>query len=164
MSTMTLDQVLEEMQDCLKEDRVTRRGIVGAHNVVCWADAIDAHLAQPAQAVGVDSLAQEIRRVDGMHMLGAGALAEALMPFITRALTGEKAGPVDEPDQALLVSMATCLDHGFGLHDAKRQQSVLYDMRKLWDEVMGRGYYRPENHQRYLAYLASPAPDKEGKV
>lgn len=51
--------------------------------------------AQPAQAVDVDSLAQEIRRVDGMHMLGAGALAEALMPFITRAISGEKAGPVD---------------------------------------------------------------------
>lgn len=30
----------------------------------------------------VDDLAQEIRRVDGSHSLGAGALAEALMPFL----------------------------------------------------------------------------------
>jgi hypothetical protein len=30
----------------------------------------------------VDDLAQEIRRVDGNHNLGAGALAEALMPFL----------------------------------------------------------------------------------
>jgi hypothetical protein len=30
----------------------------------------------------VDTLAQEIRRVDGNHSLGAGALAEALMPFL----------------------------------------------------------------------------------
>jgi hypothetical protein len=30
----------------------------------------------------VDELAQEIRRVDGNHDLGAGALAEALMPWI----------------------------------------------------------------------------------
>lgn len=30
----------------------------------------------------VDALAQEIRRVDGNHDLGAGALAEALLPFI----------------------------------------------------------------------------------
>lgn len=30
----------------------------------------------------VDALAQEIRRVDGGHNLGAGALAEALMPFL----------------------------------------------------------------------------------
>ena len=31
----------------------------------------------------VDDLAQEIRRVDGSHSLGAGALAEALMPFFS---------------------------------------------------------------------------------
>jgi hypothetical protein len=30
----------------------------------------------------VDDLAQEIRRVDGGHSLGAGALAEQLMPFL----------------------------------------------------------------------------------
>lgn len=32
----------------------------------------------------IDELAQEIRRVDGNNSLGAGALAEALMPFIAR--------------------------------------------------------------------------------
>ena len=32
----------------------------------------------------VDALAAEIRRVDGSNSLGAGALAEALMPFIER--------------------------------------------------------------------------------
>lgn len=32
--------------------------------------------------MNVDDLAQEIRRVDGNHSLGAGQLAEALMPFI----------------------------------------------------------------------------------
>jgi DNA-binding protein H-NS len=31
----------------------------------------------------IDALAQEIRRVDGENNLGAGALAEALMPFLT---------------------------------------------------------------------------------
>jgi hypothetical protein len=31
-----------------------------------------------------DELAQEIRRVDGENSLGAGALAEALLPFLTR--------------------------------------------------------------------------------
>lgn len=30
----------------------------------------------------IDDLAQEIRRVDGAHQLGAGRLAEALAPFI----------------------------------------------------------------------------------
>lgn len=40
-----------------------------------------------------DALAQEIRRVDGNHSLGAGALAEALMPFIAALSSAEeKAG------------------------------------------------------------------------
>lgn len=34
-------------------------------------------------AFTVDDLAQEIRRVDGSHSLGAGALAEALWPFLS---------------------------------------------------------------------------------
>ena len=45
--------------------------------------------APPAQEarvpLNVDALAQEIRRVDGNHSLGAGALAEALLPWITAA-------------------------------------------------------------------------------
>lgn len=36
--------------------------------------------------ITVDDLAQEIRRVDGDHSLGAGALAEAIMPFIEAAM------------------------------------------------------------------------------
>ncbi len=30
----------------------------------------------------IDALAQEIRRIDGAHSLGAGALAEALWPYV----------------------------------------------------------------------------------
>lgn len=43
----------------------------------------------------VDELAQEIRRVDGNHDLGAGALAEALMPFLA-ALSAPVSEPVAE--------------------------------------------------------------------
>lgn len=43
-------------------------------------------LHQHGGGVNVDALAQEIRRVDGNHSLGAGALAEALLPFLTAAL------------------------------------------------------------------------------
>lgn len=35
--------------------------------------------------LNIDALAAEIRRVDGNHDLGAGALAEALLPFIQQA-------------------------------------------------------------------------------
>jgi hypothetical protein len=43
----------------------------------------------------VDALAQEIRRVDGSNSLGAGALAEALMPFIARSLMNPQGNAVD---------------------------------------------------------------------
>lgn len=48
----------------------------------------------------VDALAQEIRRVDGNHSLGAGALAEALMSFLsTRRVASGEVGPMDvEPE------------------------------------------------------------------
>jgi hypothetical protein len=64
-----------------------------------------------------------------------------------------------EPDPALLASMATCLNHGFGLLDAGTQAAVLADMRKLWAEVVGLGYYTPANRERYIAALATqPTP------
>lgn len=48
----------------------------------------------------VDDLAQEIRRVDGSNSLGAGALAEALVPFIVaawnrRPSTADRGGTVE---------------------------------------------------------------------
>lgn len=44
------------------------------------------------EALTVDDLAQEIRRVDGSNSMGAGALAEALMSFIAKlaAIEGTK--------------------------------------------------------------------------
>src|SRR5690606_3329012 len=43
------------------------------------------------QTIHVDDLAQEIRRVDGNHSMGAAALAEALMPFVTSGSAQSKA-------------------------------------------------------------------------
>lgn len=63
--------------------------------------------------------------------------------------------PPDEPDQALLVSMAMLVYHGFGLLTPEQKQSQLREMRKLWDEVMGRGYYSPANRELYVAMLAA---------
>lgn len=50
--------------------------------------------------LSVDTLAQEIRRVDGNNDKGAGALAEALMPFIRSAL--EASAPVKALDRPVL--------------------------------------------------------------
>ncbi len=44
------------------------------------------HLSAPC-AVDVDALANEIRRVNGSNNLGAGALAEALVPFLYQIVT-----------------------------------------------------------------------------
>jgi len=90
-------------------------------------------------------------------------------PIIGRLVCGaqhENQDPLHaEPDPALLISMATCLNHGFGLLDKKRQDEILHDMRKLWDEVVGRGYYSPAHRERYLTMLAkhqdAPTPEEE---
>jgi hypothetical protein len=42
-----------------------------------------------ADMITIDQLAKEIRRVDGNHSLGAGALAEKLMPFIAAAIAAK---------------------------------------------------------------------------
>ncbi|MGU3457257.1 hypothetical protein ACLBV5_13195 [Brevundimonas sp. M1A4_2e] len=58
-------------------------------------------------SVPVDELAQEIRRVDGNHTLGAGALAEALLPFLSRftaAPVREEGGAWTLDDMRELVS------------------------------------------------------------
>ena len=56
----------------------------------------------PAQgAVMVDELAQETRRVDGNHSLGAGALAEALMPFLTALHSPAHSGEREALERAL---------------------------------------------------------------
>lgn len=55
---------------------------------------------QPPAQMDVDALAQEIRRVDGKHKLGAGALAEALLPFI-RAHAGAQPPAHDDLRAAL---------------------------------------------------------------
>lgn len=60
--------------------------------------------------MSVDDLAQAIRVVDGNHSLGAGALAEALMPFIrtasAQALQSEKARADAAEAKAAKISLA----------------------------------------------------------
>lgn len=57
------------------------------------------YLSAPC-AVEVDALAQEIRRVNGKNDLGAGALAELLMPFLSCVVT--------KPVDVLSASEAVC--------------------------------------------------------
>lgn len=59
-----------------------------------------------------------------------------------------------EPPVELLVSMALRLDHGFGLLPKEQKIAQLAVMRKLHDEIAGRGYFGPENAEYYAAILA----------
>ncbi|MDJ1520538.1 hypothetical protein MF545_00385 [Stenotrophomonas maltophilia] len=88
---------------------------------------------------------EQFERGQAVVVTTAGALNA-----IIAALT-----PPDGPDPALLISMAMCLDHGFGLNTFEQQQCALRSMRKLWDEVMGRGYYSEEGRHRYEPMLAA---------
>ncbi|HDS1091692.1 TPA: hypothetical protein UL918_000306 [Stenotrophomonas maltophilia] len=96
---------------------------------------------------------EKAKRNERGHWCDARAAVDSacdVLPAIIAALT-----PPDEPDQALLVSMAMLVYHGFGLLTPEQKQSQLREMRKLWDEVMGRGYYSPDNRERYVAMLAA---------
>lgn len=59
----------------------------------------------------------------------------------------------DTPPLELLVSMAACLDHGFGLMGHEEQQKQLNEMRKVYDEVVGDGYFRQEIASMYASMV-----------
>jgi len=76
----------------------------------------------------IDALAQEIRRVDGENRLGAGALAEALQPFLTElqhrreAEAGRREGwvlvprePTPEMEMSALKASRACTELPDGL-------------------------------------------------
>ena len=60
------------------DDRLTARAVLAK-----WGTPQPTQAQAGAVPLHVDALAQEIRRVDGRHDLGAGALAESLMPFLS---------------------------------------------------------------------------------
>lgn len=80
------------------------------------------------------------------------------------------------PPEELLMSMAIRQDHGLGVpgyydqdffgaekvsHHA-RVQIALDDMRKVYEEVVGEGFYKPDNAERYRAVIAPPPPADVG--
>lgn len=88
---------------------------------------IDDH---PIPASVLDELAQEIRRVDGDNTMGAGQLAEALMPFLARiGMKAEGSGwklvPV-EPTEAMLW-------RGW---NARKPESALEGMRSAYSAML----------------------------
>ncbi|WP_303702850.1 hypothetical protein [Brevundimonas naejangsanensis] len=84
----------------------------------------------PRVTVPVDELAQEIRRVDGNHDLGAGALAEALLPLLSRFT----AAPVREEGGAV---KRACVDFQEAIDDFEADVADVMaegsERADLWD-------------------------------
>jgi hypothetical protein len=79
-----------------------------------------------------------------------------------------------EPQPGLLMSMALRLDHALGcpghydmpgesMH-AQRQQVAIGDMRKVYEEVVGLGFYRPEKEDEYSGMVAVPTTTESGET
>ena len=89
--------------------------------------------------INVDELANEIRRVDGDHALGAGALAEALMPFLEAAYTVARDEALEEAAKVIdagfprkgVVKKSDKCDHGrFGWDDCEQcAATAIRDMK-----------------------------------
>jgi predicted nucleic acid-binding protein len=58
-----------------------------------------------------------------------------------------------EPDRALLASMAMRYRHDFGLLDKRAQESLISTMRQIHEEVVGKGFYSPQQRERYMRML-----------
>lgn len=70
-----------------------------------------------------------------------------------------------EPPIGLLMSMAIRFDHGLGVpghydqfepgSHAKKLEATLRDMRQLYEEVSGFGFYKPEREAEYAKLAAN---------
>jgi hypothetical protein len=78
-----------------------------------------------------------------------------------------------EPPPGLLMSMAMRMDHAIGcpgyydqeifrgkISHADRLRVLLNDMRKVWEEVVGQGFYKPELESKYTDMLPKPPTGK----
>jgi hypothetical protein len=141
------------------EDDARLYAIAGREVRTLYPRPADARVPEGEVQRMVDAMLAERARIGEGHEYGPeeyfARLARAALLAIPPAAKPEQGAP----DEALLISMATCLNHGFGLLSAERQRAELHDMRKVWDEVQGRGYYSPERRDFYLSQLnAEDAP------
>ena len=95
---------------------------------------------QPApdvrEGIDVDALANEIRRVDGDHSLGAGALAEALSPYILALIEVERAKVREEALAAVRVDPEPVAWRTPGIDGTW----FIIERPEVAEEARGRGY------------------------
>lgn len=109
----------------------------------------------------VDDLAQEIRRVDGSNNLGAGQLAEALMPFLSAARSAPEAGKAVVKPLEWQNYTAAC---SFGYYSIQLFKPGAYlrlnsrEVGMFADEEAAIAAAQADYEQRILSALASVAP------
>lgn len=90
-----------------------------------------------------------------------------------RKLAGPELQPLpEEPPMALLVSMAIRQDHGLGSQGyydmfgpgehEKRFKLAIAEMRKIYEEVAGHGFYSVERESYYLSLVPVSIMEKAG--
>jgi hypothetical protein len=94
------------------------------------------------------------------------ANAQSEAKFCREHLERERANALPkEPPIGLLMSMALRLDHAigckgyydqFGLDHARRVEMAIDDMRKVYEEISGQGFYKPEREAEYAGMAQLP--------
>lgn len=64
------------------------------------------------------------------------------------------------PSEGRLISMALRYRHDFGLLADNPQQSILSQMKQLYEEAIGAGFYSPEKEEHYKAMIAAAGGEK----
>jgi hypothetical protein len=85
MSTMTLTELHDVLRNAGDEKHA-----IGSTMCTVLADALDAHLAQPAQAVDVKAIREVIKRLEEHPLSDEWKVFDQCADKLTRAVSGEK--------------------------------------------------------------------------
>jgi len=118
-----------------------------------------------------NAVGPDLQAVKGWISALSPITGQAVPSFVASA--AEVDPVVKDPPPGLLMSMAIRFDHGLGCpgyYDqpffsggdqpthAQRLKSTLGQMRQLWEEVVGQGFYRPEREAEYAAKAVDQGP------
>jgi hypothetical protein len=112
----------------------------------------------------IDRRASDLTEIAAMMAAWFRVNADAEIAMAVADATRQTAPLSQNPPVGLLMSMALRLDHGFGrpgYYDAmfgpgehrKRLACALAEMRKLYEEVSGYGFYKPAREAEYAAMM-----------
>ena len=105
------------------------------------------------QVASLRAIYDAYRTNDASSMEVCATLQRIDMEALLKAAQSARGALPKEPPVELLVSMALRVNHGFGLDDERSKEVQLSDMRKVYEEVSGYGFYSDAVKDRYTAML-----------